>query len=189
LRNDGDQVDGARLGHAQRRQEEKQMKKHVSVALVSMFAMALLAGGAHAQINSTPPALQGQPSFHLYSVPDVIAGGGLATFFGCTNTTSANIRVGIEVFDLAGGAARNDASATSLDFYPGGSWRFGTDAAFGIATQSQLGVIGLAVGSARILATKRSGIICNAFIADVNNAPPTSMVKLTVVKKMTQKGD
>jgi hypothetical protein len=164
------------------------MKKHVSVALVSMFAMALVAGGAHAQINSTPPALQGQPSFHLYSVPGVISGGGLATFFGCTNTTSANIRVGIEVFDLAGGAARNDASATSLDFYPGGSWRFGTEGAYGIATQSQLGVM-VSVGSARILATKRSGIICNAFIADVGNAPPTSMVELKVVKNKTQKGD
>jgi hypothetical protein len=165
------------------------MKKHVSVALVSMFAMALVAGNAHAQINSTPPALQGQPSFHLYSVPDVSAGGGMETFFGCTNTTSANIRVGIEVFDFAGGAAMNDASATSLDFYPGGSWRFGTNEAFGIATQSQLGVPVVSVGSARILATKKSGIICNAFLGDSVNFPPTSMVKLTVVKKKTQKGD
>jgi hypothetical protein len=167
----------------------KQPRFEMMGQIVITLAMALLAGNAHAQINSTPPALQGQASFHLYSVPDVIAGGGMETFFGCTNTTSADIRVGIEVFDFAGGAALNDASTTSLDFYPGGSWRFGTNGAFGIATQSQLGVPVVSVGSARILATKRSGIICNAFLADSVNFPPTSMVELKVVKKTKQKGD
>jgi hypothetical protein len=44
-------------------------------------------------------------------------------------------------------------------------------------------------GSARILATKRSGIICTVFLADVSNIPPTSMAQLTIVKKATQKGD
>ena len=60
----------------------------------------------------------GQPSFHLYSVPGVIDGV-VQTLFACTNTTSANIRVGVELFGAAGGAAANDPSASSLDILPG----------------------------------------------------------------------
>src|SRR5438132_14043147 len=86
---------------------------------------------AQAQIDSPPPALQGQASFHLWSVPGVISVGGLATFFPCTNTTGAPIRVGIEVFGDSGGAAVNDPSATSLDIPAGGNVRFATGGAVG----------------------------------------------------------
>src|SRR5438477_8258339 len=94
---------------------------------VLLVPLALaVATAAHAQINSPPPALQGQASFHLWSVPGVIGGGGLETFFACTNTTDDPIRVGVEVFNFAGGAAANDTSATSLDVAAGGTVLFGT---------------------------------------------------------------
>ncbi len=43
-------------------------------------------------------------------------------------------------------------------------------------------------GVARILATSKK-LACTAFIADRANAPPTSMVYLTIIKKTTQKGE
>jgi hypothetical protein len=129
----------------------------------------------------------GQPSFHLYSVPGVIDGV-VQTLFACTNTTSANIRVGVELFGAAGGAAANDPSASSLDILPGATMIFGTGPTVWIGIDSNVGgAIGR--GSARILATARSGIICSAFLADPTTAPPTSMASLSVVKQNTQQGD
>ena len=159
--------------------------KSVLVAIVTILTVAT---AAQAQINSPPPTLQGQPSFHLWSVPGVIDTGGLGTFFPCTNTTGAPIRVGIEVFGPAGGAAANDPSATSLNVAAGATVLFGTGAAVGLSVSSSLGA-GFSKGSARVLATAKSGIICSAFLADSGNAPPTSMTALVVVKKTKQKGD
>jgi len=148
-----------------------------------------VATAVQAQIDSPPPALQGQASFHLWSVPGVIGIGGLETFFPCTNTTGAPIRVGIEVFGPAGGAAANDPSATSLNVAAGATVLFGTGAAVGLSVSSSLGIGSLSKGSARVLATAKSGIICGAFLADDFNAPPASMTSLMVVKKTKQKGD
>jgi hypothetical protein len=166
------------------------MKQVSSLVLISALAVAPLAGSAHAQLFSDPPPpLMGQPSYHLYSVPGVIDIGGLATFFSCSNTTDANIRVGVEVFAPGGGAAINDPSATSLDLSPGATRIFGTGAAVGILVDSNLGAGLISKGLARILATESKGIICSSFLADTGNAPPTSMADLTVVKKTKQKGD
>ena len=110
------------------------MRRISSLTFASGLAIAVLAGGAQAQFfYSSPPPLMGQPSYHLYSVPGVIDGGGLGTFFSCSNTTDANIRVGVDVFAALGGSAANDPSATSLDLAPGGSAIFGTGAATGIS--------------------------------------------------------
>ena len=158
------------------------------LAVVTTLALACIAAGAHAQLDSPPPPLQGQPSFHLYSVPGVIASGGLGTFFPCTNTTGAAIRVGVELFGPPGGAAANDASATSLDVGPSATVLFGTGGAVGLSVSSSLGGF-FSKGSARILATAKKGIICGAFLADTGNAPPTSMTTLMVVAKTKQKGD
>ena len=156
--------------------------------LLSAVVAVAVATAAQAQIDSPPPALQGQPSFHLYSVPGVIASFGLGTFFPCTNTTGAAIRVGVELFGPGGGAAANDASATSLDVGPSATVLFGTGSAVGLSVSSSLGGFG-SKGSARILATAKKGIICGAFLADTGNAPPTSMTTLMVVAKTKQKGD
>src|SRR5881397_1806599 len=118
--------------------------------LVVTLTLAFVATAAQAQINSPPPTLQGQPSFHLWSVPGVISGGGLRTFFPCTNTTGAPIRVGIEVFAAPGGAAANDPSATSLNVAAGGTLLFGTSAAVGLSVDGTLCVGSLSKGSARV---------------------------------------
>ena len=158
-----------------------------SILLSPALALALLAGGAQAQINSPPRPLQGQPSYHLYSVPGVM-NNVVASFFQCPNTTSANIRVGVEVFSKWGGAAINDASASSLDLAAGGGSLFGTNSTTWVTVDSNLGPGPISTGSARILATNRGGIICTAFIADPVNAPPTSMAQLNTIKKTKQKG-
>ena len=168
------------------------MKRIGSVALVSAVAMALLAGGAQAQINSPPPPLQGQPSYHLYSVPGVMHGiSGLATTFSCTNTGSSAVRVGVELFPDGGGPAINDASATSVELLlPGDTRLFATGSllwTFGVVDVNNNDV-GLLATSARILATSKS-VICGAFLTDAANVPPTSMAPLTIVKKTKQKGD
>lgn len=165
------------------------MKRKVLRPFILAAPIALLVGTAQAQLFSDPPPpLMGQPSFHLYSVPGVTGNGILHTYFACTNTTNANIRVGVETFGALGGGALDDPSATSLDVAPGATATFGTGGSMSISVQSTLGSVP-DNGSARILATGKRGIICSAYLADPSNFPPTSMVKLTVVKKTTQKGE
>lgn len=164
------------------------MKQITSLALGFVLGMMLPAGSAQAQINSPPPALMGQPSYHLYSVSGVMSGV-VGTFFHCTNTTAANIRVGVEVFFKFGGGAINDPSATSLDLAPGAGALFGTSTTVWVVVDSDLAPGPFSSGSARILATESKGIICSAFLADPNNVPPTSMADLKVVKKTKQKGE
>ena len=62
---------------------------------------------------------------------------------------------------------------------------FGTGGAVGISIDSNLGSGG-SRGSARILATSKK-LACTVFVADTGNAPPTSMVQLTIIKKTSQK--
>lgn len=156
--------------------------------LFTVFTVLVLAPAAPAQINSPPPALMGQPSYHLYSVPGVIESLGVDTFFSCTNTTNASIRVGVEVFYAIGGFGANDPGTSSLEIPAGGTRLFGTSATVWVTVDSNVGAA-LGKGSARILATESKGIICTAFLADPANAPPTSMAPLTIVKKTKQKGD
>ena len=156
--------------------------KSVLVAIVTVLAAAT---AAQAQIDSPPPALQGEASSHLWSVPGVIRAGGLETFFPCTNTTGAPIRVGIEVFGPAGGAAFNDPSATSLNVAAGATVLFGTGGAAGLSVDGTLGAGSMSKGSARILATSKN-LVCTAFVADPAY-PPTTSWQLTIIKKTTQK--
>ena len=152
------------------------------------LALVLTATPAAAQFfYSPPPALMGQPSYHLYSVAGAQASGALETYFGCTNTTPANIRVGVELFSGAGNI-QNDPSASSLDVGPGASVVFGTSAAAWVALSSNLGA-SFTRGSARILATEKKGIICSAYLADPANVPPTSMADLKVIAKTKQRGE
>ena len=65
---------------------------------------------------------------------------------------------------------------------------FGTGGAVDILIDLDLGAGDFSQGSARILATSTK-LVCTAFVADRGNAPPTSMVYLTIIKKTTQKGE
>ena len=133
-----------------------------------------------------PVLTAGAKTLHLYSVPSVIRGGGLETFFGCTSTDTAPVQVGVELFISAGGAPANDAAATSLTVAPGQTVMFATSAAVGIGINSNLGGGGLGQGSARILATSKK-LLCTAFVADATNAPPTTSWQLTIIAKLKQK--
>ena len=155
--------------------------------LVAVAVCVLWSAPAAAGIVDSPlPVLSaGATTLHLYSVPGVIGISGLGTYFACTSTDTAAMQVGVELFFAPGGAPANDAAATSLSVGPGATVIFGTSAAAGISIDSSLGG-GLSKGSARILATSKK-LACTAFIADVGNAPPTSMVYLTIIKKTKQK--
>ena len=155
---------------------------------VGLVAVALLAARlAQAGIADSPlPVLvAGETTLHLYSVPGVMRGAGLETYFTCTSTDTTTMQVGVELFCSAGGGPVNDAVATSLSVAPGATVRFGTGASVGISIDSGLGG-GCTKGSARILATSKK-LACTVFVADAGNAPPTSMVQLTIIKKTIQK--
>ena len=158
--------------------------------ILSALVVALtitIAPAAHAGIADSPlpVLLTGATTLHLYSVPGVIANGqSLDTFFSCTSTDTVAMQVGVELFFGLGGGAANDAAATSLSVAPGATATFGTGAAVGISINSSLG--GFGSHSARILATSKK-LACTAFVADNGNAPPTSMVQLTVIAKLKQK--
>ena len=64
---------------------------------------------------------------------------------------------------------------------------FGTGSAAGLSIDSNLGD-GFSNGSARILASSKK-LVCTAFVADAGNAPPTSMVQLTIIAKLKQKAE
>ena len=136
-----------------------------------------------------PTLVAGKRTLLVYSVPGVIGGvGGLSTFFSCTSTDTATMQVGVELFGPAGGAASNDAAATSLSVGPGATVIFGTAGAAEISIDSNLGGGFTSKGSARILATS-SSLICTAYIADRTTVPPTSGWHLTIVKSTKQAGD
>ena len=155
------------------------MKKRIGMLGVGIAL--LLGSGADAQIYSPPPPLQEYASFHLWSVPGVI-NDALGTVFPCTNTTSNPIIVGVEVFNAAGGAALNDADATSLALGPGATGMFGTQVMGGFQLDSNQNTGLVTKGSARILASAATGIICSAFLADPASSPPIAMTNLTLAK-------
>jgi hypothetical protein len=155
------------------------------------LALFLGASSAQAQIDSDPPLLQGQKSYHLYSIPGVF-NDGTGVVFSCTNVSAASVIVGVEVFPRTGITSLNDASATSQIVPAGEGVIFTTQATswFGFTVGPiNLGVGTVYGGSARILATDRSKVICSALIVDPNELPPKSIASLTIVKKIKQKGD
>ena len=153
------------------------MKETIGPVRVAVtLALCVLSTPAWAGIADSPlPVLSASATtLHLYSVPGVIGGGGLGTYFACTSTDTAAMQVGVELFGPAGGAPGNDAAATSLAVAPGATVIFGTSAAAGISIDSSLAGAFSSKGSARILATSKK-LACTAFVADVGNAPPTSL--------------
>jgi len=155
--------------------------------VVMTLGLSLTAGPAIAGIADSPlPVLEaGKTTYHVYSVPGVIEQNILATFFSCTSTDTAPMKVGVESFGDAGGGPGNDPVGTSLTILPGGTKTFGTMLAVGIQVDSWVGG-GIFRGSARILSTSKK-VVCTAFIADPGNAPPTSMTYLTIIKAIKQK--
>ena len=113
----------------------------------------------------------------------------IATALGDDGITQGSTKVNGSSFanPTSSGSTLTWASLPSVP--AGGTVLFGTSSALGLSVSGTLGAGAISKGSARVLATKGSGIICSAFLADPGNAPPTSMTYLTVVKKTKQKGE
>jgi hypothetical protein len=157
-----------------------------SSLMIAASFVALTVGHAIAGIADSPlpVLLPGSTTVHLYSVVGAMGGGGLGTYFSCTSTDTVPIQVGVELFDSTGGSSSNDVVTSSRSVDPGGTVVFGTVSAVGIPVDSTLGILGR--GSARILATSKK-LVCNAFVADRLNTPPTVGWQLTIIAKTKQK--
>jgi len=172
------------------------MKRSVCMT-ASFAAMALgclISSTASAGIADSPlPVLEaGKKTLFLYSVPAVIAGGYLGTFFVCTSTDTASQQVSVEIFGNLGGGPCNDAAADSRSVLPGAAVSFATSPPINeilggtIADSYVCGTIGH--GSARILSTSKK-LECTAFVGDWFNSPTQTSWQLTIIKKLTQKGN
>ena len=166
------------------------MRNPIGTFVFVLLAALSVAPNVGAQITSPPSPLQGEPAYHVWTVPGVL-NNELKTFFACTNVASNVLIVGVEVFG-SNGTSVNIPSDTSLTVDPGETVLFGTEQAVGLFPDANLGVpaIFAGAGSARVLSTaKPGGIICTAFLADATAGNPISMTSLTIVKKTTQQGD
>src|SRR5438128_1958841 len=161
------------------------MKSALSTgALVALFLRAVPCGAGIAD-SPLPVLVLGQPTFHLYSVPGLVATGSLQTFFSCTSTDTATMQVGVEIFGPGGGAPFNDAAATSVNLPPGQTKILATSTAVAFPVSSNVGGT-LSTGSARILATSKK-LACTAFVVDPANDPPAVAWQLTIIAKLKQK--
>ena len=162
----------------------------VAVALALTISARVTSAGI---ADSPLPVLSaGATTLHLYSVPGVINGGNISTFFLCTSTDTAPQQVAVEVFPYPGGAPCNDAAAESFNVLPGATARFGTggpsnDILGGLGLSSTI-ACGLSAngGSARILSTSKK-LVCTAFAGDRFNIPPQTTWQLTIIAKLKQK--
>ena len=158
--------------------------RSILITIVVLLALAVPQARAGIADSPLPVLTPGAKTLHLYSVPSVIRGGGLETFFGCTSTDTATMQVGVELFAAPGGGAINDAVASSLSVAPGATVLFGTNSAAWVVVDSL--VSASSKGSARILATSTK-LTCTAFVADAINVPPTTSWQLTIIAKLKQK--
>jgi hypothetical protein len=140
----------------------------LTAALALMLAGSLMARAGLA--DSGIPRLQGQKAVHLYSVPGIVNGNNLGTYFSCTSTGTVLMWVAVELFQDAAGAPLNDASGTALSVAPGATVTFGTSLAFRLGLDENLGAPEIANGSARILATSKA-LVCTAFVAEGHDLP------------------
>ena len=155
-------------------------------AFVAMFTLTTAPSFAGIADSPLPVLIPGETTLHLYSIPGIIRAVSLGTFFSCTSTDKAPMRVGVEIFGVGGGAPLNDAAASSLSVGPGATVMFGTSTAPGFIISSDLGAPAISKGSARVLSTSKK-LICTAFVADRFNDPPQTSFQLTIIAKLKQK--
>jgi hypothetical protein len=110
----------------------------------------------------------------------------IGTFFSCTNVDNDSVMLGVELFGRGGGAALNDALASSIMVAAGGTVMLATSTANGFAIDRNLAAGAITKGSARILATSKK-LVCTAFVADVVGSPAGSMSYVTIIAKTKQK--
>jgi len=163
------------------------MRRTVCGTAIATLALTLASPAVAGVADSPlPELLAGQTTYHLYSVPGVVANGPLGAYFSCTSTDTAPMQVGVEVFGAPGGGPFNDPVATSLNVAPGATVTFGMPSFPAGFVIDSLIAGQLSKGSARILATSKK-LACTAFVADTSNSPPTTSWQLTIIAKTKQK--
>ncbi|HEY2775006.1 MAG TPA: hypothetical protein VGK20_13245 [Candidatus Binatia bacterium] len=161
-------------------------------SLIPALALLVVAGVSYAGVIDSPlPTLGGKGSVMNYAVSGVVNAGGLATIFSCTNTSSSDVTISVELFVDAGGNPCNDANAAAVTAPAGGTVMFSTQdniqSSFFSTHPLSTPPMFLSVGSARVVSTGKA-LICSAFIADVYNSPPQSMTPLVLTAKGKQRG-
>ena len=156
----------------------------IRIALAVLVAL-MLAAPARAGLSDPLPA---PFTKHVFSVPGVV-NDGAATVISCTNALLTSLNVGVEWFRKNGtsiavssltipaGQTRNFVSATVNWLSAGG----GVDATMSPNEN-------LMSGTARVLSTTSSGLLCNAYAVDASNNPPQRMMALLVTAPKKQKG-
>ncbi|TMJ17678.1 MAG: hypothetical protein E6G94_01755 [Alphaproteobacteria bacterium] len=159
-------------------------KKHLILAVASV----LIAGRASAGVLDSPlPDLGGGGKTALnYAVSGVVNAAGLATFFSCTNPSSVSVHVSVELFADDGGDPCNTASTVAVTVGPGATAMFSTQnnvqSSFFSSTPLMSVDMFMAAGSARVISDGKT-LLCSAFVADVYNSPPMSMMSLSLVSR------
>jgi hypothetical protein len=157
----------------------------VVVLLFVIFVVSMQP--AFAGLADTPlPTFGGQKLFHLFSVPGVVKTSKLDTVVCCSAVSKkAPFTIGFEVFDTVGDRV---AGPGFLGGGEGGSGCFATGLIVSTPVNYLNSVPTMVGGSMRITSTIKE-VICSVFIVDNTNNPPQSMVSLSVVSKVKQKGD
>jgi len=164
----------------------RRIRVSLAAALVALAASMAQAG----PLDSTLPVLSsGKPAI-LGTVSGVVNGGGLATFFSCTNQSAISMQMTVGIFVDGGGDPCNDEAAAAVTIPPGGTKLIATqnnaDSSYFSTSPASTVDMFIAIGSARILTTGK-GAVCSAFVADVSNSPPSSSYALAVAIKGKQR--
>jgi hypothetical protein len=166
------------------------MRKFILVASLALAISAPVL--AHASIFDAPPALKGQKSLRLFTVPGVVTAGGLGTFFTCTNISPAPVTIGVQLYAADEVDSCNDADASSVTVAPGATVSLHTQNTSGSSYLQSLPIttppIFMSLGMASILSTSKK-VVCNASVNDVANSPPLTSTRLGVYGKKGTIGD
>lgn len=172
------------------------MQKLHALCMSSALALAMATPGFAGVVDTDVPQISASGTANtVFIVPGVIKNNNLETVFLCTSLeTFSPIAIGVEVFDSLGAGPLNNASMPTLEGVetvdPGETVLIATGPTAGLHENDimeSLVPASLRNGSARIISTSKR-IMCNAFLVDEINDPPTLMAPLHLISKK-QKGD
>jgi hypothetical protein len=168
--------------------------KTIIGTFLSLSALVLAPAVARAGVLDSPvPSLGGLKTYNLYSVTGVVNAAGLGTFFSCTNpSTDTTVQVSVELFVDAGGDPCNSAATAAVSLAPGETKLMATQnnvqsSFFSSHPLTSVDMF-MSIGSARIISNGKA-LLCDVFVADVYNSPPSSMMHLNLISRGKQKGD
>lgn len=149
--------------------------------LLGVVFLVFSAAHARAGIANTPlpQFADGKQSVAVLSVPGVVKRGRLQTDFLCTSLDSSPVDIGVEVF-APDGTLLNRVSVGEgaiLNVSPGRTVTIGTSATATYLESAVIPLVGVAQGSARVVASS-SQVRCNVMLVDNLVSPPVSLATL-----------